>query len=76
MTESKRVQEALRLLRNDLKKQTKESDKEKIEYLFFEKIFTIAELEQYFRGKYSYNELRTIVRQMYKDYYEKEKDNG
>lgn len=76
MAETKKVKDALKRLRDDLKQQTKESDKEKIRYLYFEKVFSFKELEQFFRGKYSYSELRNIVRDMYKDYYEKEKNNG
>lgn len=76
MTVTKKVSEALGMLRHDLKRQTKEKDKENIKFFYFEKLFSISELEQYFRGKYSYNELRTIVRQMYKDYYEQEENNG
>lgn len=76
MAETKKVQLALKDLRNNLKEQTKGSDKKTINYLFFEKLFSIAELEQYFRGKYTYNELRDIVRQLYKEYFKEEEVNG
>lgn len=76
MADTTKVRIALKEMRNDLKMQTKNNDKEKIRYLFFDKLFSIVELEQYFRYKYTYNELRDIVRQMYKEYFEEEKTNG
>lgn len=62
-------------LRTSLKKQTKEKDLEKIYYLYFERLFSIEEIEQYFKGKYSYNELRNIIKNYYKEYYKKENEN-
>ena len=72
----RRVLEETKKLRNNLKNQTKEKDKEKIYYLYFERLFSLEEIEVYFKGKYTYNELRTIVRNYYKEYYEKENKNG
>ena len=72
----RRVLEETKKLRNNLKNQTKEKDKEKIYYLYFERLFSLEEMEVYFKGKYTYNELRTIVRNYYKEYYEKENKNG
>lgn len=76
MADTTKVRLALKNLRNNLKSQTTENDIPKIKHLFFDKLFSITELEQYFRGKYTYNELRTIIRNCYKEYYEKEKVNG
>ena len=45
----RRVVEETKKLRNDLKNQTKEKDKEKIYYLYFERLFSFTEMEEYFR---------------------------
>lgn len=66
----------IKQMRDNLKAETIEKDKEKIYYLYFEKLFSIQEMEQHFSGKFTYNELRDIIRQKYKEYYEKEKING
>ena len=72
----RRVIEEAKKLRNDLKNQTKEKDKEKIYYLYFEKLLSFSGMEEYFRGKYTYNELRDIIKNYYKNYYKGEEKNG
>ena len=72
----RRVVEEAKKLRNDLKNQIKEKDKEKIYYLYFERLFSFSEMEDYFRGKYTYNELRDIIKNYYKNYYKGEEKNG
>ena len=68
--------EAIKGMRENFKNQTKHQDRDKIYYLYFERLFSIEELQQYFKNKYTYHELRDIVRNMYKEYYEKEKNDG
>lgn len=72
----RRVLDETKKLRDSLKAQTKEKDKEKIYYLYFDRLFSIAEIEAYFKGKYTYIELRDIIKGYYKEYYEKENTNG
>lgn len=55
---------------------SKGKDKEKICYLFFQRIFSIEKIEHYFKGKYTYNEVRDIIRAKRKEYYDKENANG
>lgn len=54
----------------------KNKDKDKMYYLFWQRIFSIEEIEHYFKGKYTYNEVRDIIRAKRKEYYEKENANG
>lgn len=68
--------EDVKKLRNSLKEQTKDKDVQKIHHLFFERLFSIEEIQQYFKDKYTYNEVRNIVRGRYKEYYDKENKNG
>lgn len=68
--------EEVKNLRRSLKEQTKDKDMEKIYYLYFDRIFSIEEIEHYFRGKYTYNEVRAVIKDKYKKYYDKENANG
>ena len=43
-----------------LERQKKDVDK--IFYLFFQRGFWIEDIENHFKGKYSYNEIKTIIR--------------
>lgn len=51
-------------------------DKDKICYLFFQRVFSLEEIENYFKGKYTYNEVRDVIRAKRKEYYDKENANG
>ena len=62
--------------RSSLKIQTKNKDLEKIRFLYFERGLWIEEIEQHFNGKYTYNELKSIIKNTYKEYYDKENANG
>lgn len=44
------------------------TDKDKICYLFFQMIFSLEEIERYFKGKYTYNEIRDIIRTKRNEY--------
>lgn len=68
--------DATKSMKAKLKAETIESDKEKMYYLYFDRLFSITEIESFFNGKHSYNEIRTIIKDYYKEYYEKEKING
>ena len=52
------------------------TDKEKIYYLYWKKLCSIEEIEQYFKGKYTYREVKSIIKERYKEYYDKENVNG
>ena len=54
----------------------KQNDKEKAQYLFFHRLFFIEDIERYFKGKYTYNEIRAMVREKYTKYIDKENVNG
>lgn len=60
----------------DEKLENKKKDIDKIHYLFFERVFSIEDIEHHFKGKYSYTEIKAMIRDKYKKYYEKEKING
>jgi hypothetical protein len=62
--------------KNDVNTKSLRTDKEKIIYLFFQKCFSIEEIEKYFGGKYTYKEVKDIIRGKYKAYYDKENANG
>lgn len=68
--------EEVKNLRKSLKEQTKDKDMDKIYYLYFDRLFSIEEIEHYFRGKYTYNEVRAVIKDKYKKYYDKENKNG
>ena len=51
-------------------------DRDKIHYLFFQRLFSIEDVEHYFKGKYSYNEIKAIIKERYKDYYRREIVSG
>lgn len=53
-----------------------QKDVDKIHYLFFHRVFSIEDIEHYFKGKYSYAEIKAMIRDKYKKYYEKENKNG
>ena len=62
--------------RNSLKEQTKNKDLEKIYYLYFDRLFSMEEIESHFKGKYTYIEIRDIIKNYYKEYYKRENENG
>ncbi len=68
--------EEVKNLRKSLKNQTKDKDLEKIYYLYFDRLFSMEEIEHYFKDKYTYNEIRDIIKDKYKKYYDKESKNG
>ena len=68
--------EEVKNLRKSLKEQTKDKDIEKIYYLYFNRLFSIEEIVHFFKDKYTYNEIRSIIKERYKNYYDKEKING
>lgn len=68
--------EEVKDLRKSLKDQTKDKDIDKIHRLFFDRLFSIEEIVHFFRDKYTYNEIRGIIREKYQKYYEKERANG
>jgi hypothetical protein len=41
----------------------KQKDVDKIHYLFFHRIFSIEDIEGYFKGKYTYNEIKKIIKE-------------
>ena len=43
--------------------ESKQKDVDKIHYLFFHRIFSIEDIEAYFKGKYSYNEIKKIIKE-------------
>ena len=45
-------------------------------YLYWHRLFSIEEIEYYFKGKYTYNEVRDIIRKKRQEYYDKENKNG
>ena len=51
-------------------------DIDKMYYLFFQRVFSIEEIEHYFKGKYTYNEVRDIIRAKRREYTIKENANG
>lgn len=55
---------------------SKSKDKDKMYYLYWQKIFSIEDIEHYFKGKYTYNEVRDIIRKKRQEYYDKENANG
>lgn len=68
--------EDIKNVRKTLKGQTQNKDIPKIHHMFFERMFSIEEIEHFFKGKYTYNEVRSIIRGKYIEYYEKESKNG
>ena len=55
---------------------SKSKDKDKMYYLYWQKLFSIEDIEHYFKGKYTYNEVREIIRKKRQEYYDKENANG
>lgn len=51
-------------------------DVDKMYYLYWQRMFSIEEIEHYFNGKYTYKEVRDIIRNKRKEYYEQEEKNG
>lgn len=47
---------------------TDEKDKAKILHLFLDKVRRLQEIEEYFKGKYTYNEIRDVTREYYKNW--------
>ncbi len=43
--------------------ESQKKDVDKIHYLFFHRIFSIEEIEGYFKGKYTYNEIKKIIKE-------------
>lgn len=54
----------------------KKKDIDKVHYLFFHRVFSIEDIEHYFKGKYTYNDIKRMVKLKYQDYYSKENANG
>ena len=54
----------------------KNKHKDKIHYLYFQRLFSIEQIEHYFKGKYTYREVKSIIKERYKEYHDKEKING
>ena len=52
------------------------SDLDKIYYLYWHRLFSIEEIENYFKGKYTYSEVRDIIRKKRQEYYDMEEKNG
>lgn len=48
-----------------------EKDKEKILHLFLIRVRKLQEIEEYFKGKYTYNEIRDVTREYYKNWSKK-----
>lgn len=48
-----------------------EKDKKKIWYLYFDKLYSYDELEAAFFGKYSYAELKSVIKEKYDQYWGK-----
>lgn len=61
----KAVLDSVKNLRSNLKEQTKNADKEKIYYLYFERLFSYEDIERFFKGKYTYKELKSIIKEKY-----------
>lgn len=55
---------------------SKKKDIDKVHYLFFQRVFSIEDIEHYFKGKYTYNDIKRMVKFKYQDYYSKENANG
>ena len=55
---------------------SKSKDKDKMYYLYWQKLFSIEDIEHYFKGKYTYNEVRDIIRKKRQEYYDMEEKNG
>ena len=68
--------EDIEVLQKTLKLQTKEEDIKTISYFYFDRGFWIEEIENFFGGKYTYNEIKSIIRGEYIAYYKKEKEEG
>lgn len=52
------------------------TDMDKMYYLYWHRLFSIEEIEHYFKGKYTYNEVRDIIRKKRQEYYDREEKNG
>ncbi len=55
-------------MRESLKTQTRDADKEKIRYLYFDRVLSYENIEKAFNGKYTYQELKSIIKEFYKKY--------
>lgn len=51
-------------------------DNEKMYFLYFKRMFSMEEIEHYFKGKYTYNEVRNIIRTKRREYTGGEIVNG
>ena len=58
----------LKEMRESLKTQTRDADKEKIRYLYFDRVLSYENIEKAFNGKYTYQELKSIIKEFYKKY--------
>lgn len=45
-----------------------EKDKEKILNLFFQRIWSIEVIENHFKGKYTYKEVKAVIKERYNNY--------
>lgn len=66
----------IKKLKQTHKSHTKEKDLETIKYLYYDRMMSLQEIQTHFKTKYTYNEIKDIVRGTYIDYYEKEKKLG
>jgi hypothetical protein len=59
---------AKKIVSVDEKLESKQKDVDKIHYLFFQRVFSIQDIETFFKGKYTYNEIKAIIREKYKKF--------
>lgn len=53
---------AKKIIKTDEELENKKKDFDKMIYLFFNRCFFIQDIERYFNGKYTYNEIKHIIR--------------
>lgn len=54
---------AKKIVKRDECLESKNKDVDKMIYLFFKKVFSIEDIEKFFNGKYSYNEIKKHIRE-------------
>lgn len=65
-----------KVVKNPQELKDSKTDLDKMYYLYWHRLFSIEEIEYYFKGKYTYNEVRDIIRKKRQEYYDKENKNG
>lgn len=50
-----------------------EKDKDKILYLFFQRVWSLEKIEEYFKGKYKYSDIRKVTKDKFKASWEKQR---